>query len=64
MLKRLGDTAGSILPLVESRSVCYVYLALSSSPHSFPPFLLEDVELPALLQLQDCICHRGPVGGV
>ena len=37
------------------------YLALPSSSHPFPPFLFQDVKLPALLQLQDCICHRSPV---
>ena len=37
------------------------YLALSSSSHSFPPFLLENMQLAALLQLQDCIRHWGPI---
>ena len=38
-----------------------LYLTLSSSSHSFPPFLLENVKMAALLQLQNCICHRGPI---
>ena len=36
------------------------YLALSASLLLLPPLLLEDVELPALLELQDRAADRSP----
>ena len=36
------------------------YLALSAALLLLPPLLLEDVELPALLELQDRAADRSP----
>ena len=40
------------------------YLALSAALLLLPPLLLEDVELPALLELQDRAADRSPERGV
>ena len=45
-------------------NILLAHLTLSPAPHSFPPFLLEQMQSAALLELQNCIGHRGPIRGV